>query len=88
MSLLLQELLVAVLVAGCALFSAWRLASARVRLAALEALGALPGLRSVSWLAALRLRTQQDLGGGCAGCAKGTADARPGARVRDISSSR
>jgi hypothetical protein len=69
MSLVLQEILVGLLVAGCALFSAWRLASLRVRLAALEVLAAVPGLRSVAWLAALRHRTQAGLGGGCGGCA-------------------
>ena len=40
MSVLWQDVLVAVLVAGSALFSAWRLASLRLRLRALEALGA------------------------------------------------
>jgi hypothetical protein len=76
MSLLLQQLAVGLLVIGCALFSAWRLSSARARLRALEALGALPGIRGAAWLATLRRRTLAGLGSACGGCAQGTA---PGA---------
>ena len=43
MSLLLQQVLVVALVAACALYSAWRLPSVRVRLRWLELLAALPG---------------------------------------------
>jgi hypothetical protein len=70
MSPLLQQVLVGVLVIACALFSAWRLSSVRLRLRALETLGAWPGLRSASWLARLRERTlarQLQACGGCAG---------------------
>jgi hypothetical protein len=72
MSILLQQFLVGVLVLACALFAAWRLATVRLRLRALEMLGALPGLRSASWLATLRRRTLEGLGGTCGGCAQGT----------------
>jgi len=71
MSALWQEVLVAVLVAASALFSAWRLASVRARLAALEALGSLPLVRNAAWLAMLRQRTLAGLGAGCGGCAPG-----------------
>jgi hypothetical protein len=78
MSLLLQQLVVGVLVMGCALFSAWRLASMRVRLAALEALGALPLVGDAAWLGILRRRTLEGLAGGCSGCAPGAAPAAGG----------
>jgi hypothetical protein len=65
-SLVLQQVAVAVLVAGCALFAAWRLASLRLRLAALAALARLPGMgvALARWRA--RLAASQ---GGCGGCA-------------------
>ena len=66
-TLLLQQVLVGVLVAGCALYSAWRLASRHVRLRALTLLGALPGMGRAAWLARARARTE--LAGGCGGCA-------------------
>jgi hypothetical protein len=69
MSLLLQQLLVGIAVAACALFSLWRLASLRLRLRLLEALGALPRPLTVPWLARLKGRTRERLAGGCAGCA-------------------
>ena len=69
MSLPLQDVLVAVLVAACALFSAWRLMSLRARLRCLDALGALPGAHQVRALASLRARTLAQLGAGCSGCA-------------------
>jgi hypothetical protein len=83
MSAVLQEVLVAVLVAACALFSAWRLLSARLRLRCLDALSALPGAPSVRWLTALRQRTLSGLGGGCGGCAQAPT---PGAISRNQTS--
>jgi hypothetical protein len=68
MSLLLQQLLVAVLVAGCALFAAWRLSTVRVRLRALEMLSAWPGLRGAAWLARLREHTRGEQLRACGGC--------------------
>jgi hypothetical protein len=87
MSALWQEVLVALLVAASALFSAWRLASVRARLRALEALAALPGLRTVSWLATIRRRTLEGFGSGCSGCAQATGETRSRTRVNDLSSS-
>ncbi len=75
MSLLLQQLAVGVLVIACALFAAWRLSTVRLRLRALEMLGTLPVLRSAVWLATLRRRTLEGLGGACGGCAQGTTRA-------------
>ena len=77
MSLLLQQLLVGTLVIACALFAAWRLSSVRLRLRALDALGAWPVVGGASWLATLRGHTLEGLGGACGGCAQGTAPAGP-----------
>jgi hypothetical protein len=74
MSVLLQQVVVAVLVIGCALFAAWRLSSVRLRLRALERLGGWPGLRRASWLVRLRERTRArelQACGGCAGATRG-----------------
>lgn len=71
MSVLLQQLLVGVLVLACAIYSAWRLASVRLRLRALDALSAAPLLSRTGWFVRLRERT---LGAGalaCGGCAGG-----------------
>ena len=70
MSVVLQQVLVAVLVAACALFSAWRLLSARLRLRCLDALAALPGAHTARWLTAARRRALSRLGAGCGGCAQ------------------
>jgi hypothetical protein len=77
MSLLLQQLLVAVLVIGCALFAAWRLSTVRLRLRMLEVLCAWPGLRGASWLGRLRERTRAQQLRACGGC--GGAGATPDA---------
>jgi hypothetical protein len=69
MSMLLQQLLVGVLVLACGVFSLWRLSSVRVRLRALELLGAWPGVRRASWLARLRERTLAQQLNACGGCA-------------------
>lgn len=68
MSLLLQQLLVAVLVVACALFSAWRLSPVRLRLRALDALEKLPVLRALPGLARLRERTLARQLSACGGC--------------------
>jgi len=70
MSLLLQQLLVAVLVLACALFSAWRLLSVRLRLRALDALQKLPLLRALPWLSRLRARTLARQLSACGGCSQ------------------
>ena len=72
MSLLLQQLLVGGLVIACALFAAWRLSSVRLRLRALDRLGAWPGLRRAAWLARLRERTRARELQACGGCAGAT----------------
>ena len=79
MSLVLQGVVVAVLVGACALYSAWRLASLKLRLRALEALGSLPPGLTAPWLAALRSRTLAQLAGGGDGCAAGGAPTRDAA---------
>ena len=80
MSMVLQQVLVAVLVTACALFSAWRLLSARLRLRCLDALAALPGARTAPWLTAVRRRTLSRLGAGCGSCAQHST---PGAVSRN-----
>ena len=81
MSLLVQSVLVGVAVSACVLYSAWRLASLRLRLRVIDALGWLPRPLTTPWLAALRSRTLAQLAGGCAGCAAGGAPT-PDAAVR------
>jgi hypothetical protein len=81
MSLLLQQLLVGALVIACALLSAWRLSSVRIRLRALAMLGSLPPLRGAVWLARLRERTlaqQLHACGGCGGAAPEATRDAPG----------
>jgi hypothetical protein len=68
-SLLAQELLVALAVLGCALFSAWRLSTVTLRLKYLAWLSHVPGIGGSQWLRGLRARTlarQLDACGGCA----------------------
>jgi CBS domain containing-hemolysin-like protein len=79
MSLLLQQLLVAVLVVASALFSAWRLASVRLRLRALDAVQKLPVLHALPGLARLRERTLARQLSACGGCAQAghAAKSRP-----------
>jgi hypothetical protein len=75
-SLALQSVLVALIVAWCALFAAWRLASVALRLRVLDALGAMPAVLTAPWLARLRARTLARAAGSCAGCASGGAESR------------
>ena len=89
MNPLLQEVLVAVLVAACALFSAWRLMSLRSRLLCVDALGTLSGAGRARFLVSLRERTLAQLGAGCAGCGGAAGQAAksreitPGAAARN-----
>jgi hypothetical protein len=80
MSVALQEILVAVLVAACVLFSAWRLAPLSARLRLLAALAALPALRTSRLLARLRQHTLARQAGACGGCSQG---AKPAAASRN-----
>ena len=68
MSAALQVAVVAVLVAGCTVYSAWRLLSLTLRLRLLDSLEPLPRLLTRPWLGALRARTLARLQSGCAGC--------------------
>jgi len=79
MSVLLQSALVGMVVAACAIYSAWRLASVRLRLRVIDALASLPRPLTTPWLAALRGRALAQLAGGCAGCAAGGAPTRDAA---------
>ena len=69
MSVLLQQLLVGVLVIAAALFAAWRLSSVRLRLRAVDRLGAWPVLRRARWFVRLRERTLARELHACGGCA-------------------
>jgi len=68
MSTVLQEIIVGVLVAGCALFSAWRLGTVRARLRVLEALQRLRPFGAAIWLERLRQRTLARSTAACGGC--------------------
>jgi hypothetical protein len=75
MSLVLQEVIVAVLVLACALFAAWRLATVRVRLRALDALAAWPLVGASGWLKNLTVRTRARETAACGGCSQVKPDA-------------
>jgi hypothetical protein len=79
MSPVLQGAVAGIAVAACAIYSAWRLASLKLRLRVIEALGSLPPALSTPWLAALKGRTLAQLAGGCAGCAAGGTPTRDAA---------
>ncbi len=68
MALLLQDVLVGFIVVACAVFSAWRLMSPRLRLRTLELLA--PALDKLAPELLTRLRTQTigQLAGSCGSC--------------------
>ena len=69
MDALLQELLVGVIVAGCAVFSVWRLMSLRMRMRTLDLMGPVLGkLGAAAFVARLRTQTIGQLAGGCSAC--------------------
>ena len=74
MSATLQLLVVALLVGACAIYSTWRLLSARLRLRVLELLAGVPLLGRAAWIGALRSRVLAGVGG-CGGCAGASAPA-------------
>jgi hypothetical protein len=82
MELILQEALVAVIVAGCVVFSAWRLMSPRLRLKSLELIGpTMERLGGRNTVARLRGKTISQLAAGCSACsANKTAVHHPGRR--------
>jgi hypothetical protein len=67
MSLVLEDLLVAMLVAGSAVFTAWRLMPVRARLGLLERLEPMLGSAGNR----LRAKALAQLTGGCSACAGG-----------------
>ena len=76
MNLALQVAVVALVVAGCVVYSAWRLLSLALRLRLLDAVEPLPRLLTSPWLGVLRARTEAQMKSGCAGCGGGiTPDA-------------
>jgi hypothetical protein len=81
MSLRVQEILVALLVVGCALYSFWRLATVNVRLRVLGRLEALPGARTA--LAPLKARTLAQMTSACGGCSPAGHAATPDAASRN-----
>ena len=78
MSLIFQEALVALIVAACAFFAFWRLASLRVRLRALDVLAGVAPLRDALWVRTLRVRTLAKQTG-CGGCPAATPGVPGGA---------
>jgi hypothetical protein len=82
MASIAQDLLVALIVAGCALFSAWRLMSPALRLRTLDFVAPVAkGLGAGSALGRLRNQTIGQLAAGCSACSHNkTAVHHPGAR--------
>jgi len=78
MNAVLQYLVVALLVAGSAVYSAWRLMPLASRLKLLEHAAATPLLGGIAAapLARLRSRVVDQLKGGCAACSAGTTHHR------------
>jgi hypothetical protein len=64
----LESVMVGLIVAGCAIFSAWRLLSVRLRLKTLELLAGLPQYAGGRLVARLRSRTLAKMSGGCGAC--------------------
>jgi hypothetical protein len=67
-----EGLVVALIVTCCAVFSAWRLMSARLRLRLLDALAEAFGKAGVQLLTRLRQKTMAQVAGGCGACARAT----------------
>ena len=69
MDVVLQEALVGIIVAVCAVFSAWRLMSLRMRMRTLDVIGPVLGkLGATRLVARLRTQTIGQLAGGCSAC--------------------
>jgi hypothetical protein len=69
-SLVVQEIIVALLVVSCALFAIWRLATVRLKLRMLDALGKMPLVGGSAWLQQLTLRTRARETAACGGCSQ------------------
>jgi hypothetical protein len=72
---LVQVLIVAVAVTLCALYSTWRLLSARLRIRVMDALAHVPGVGGTAWFAALRAHAIAKLAAGCGSCAPAATNA-------------
>lgn len=83
MAAIAQDLLVASIVAGCAIFSAWRLMSPRLRLRTLELLTPIATtLGAGGAISRLRNRTIGQLAAGCGACSHNkTTVHHPGGRA-------
>src|SRR5207302_8434454 len=82
MTAALESLLVALLVAGSALISAWRLLSPSLRLRVLDFAGPVLGRFCGGWLARARGRAAGRGAGGCGSCARGPG--APGRAARHV----
>jgi len=71
MTAALENLLVALLVAGSALISAWRLLSPSLRLRVVDFAAPVLGRFAAAWLARVRGRAAGQVAGGCGSCARG-----------------
>lgn len=82
MAVIAQDLLVAIIVAGCAIFSTWRLMSPRLRLRTLDFLSPVATrLGAGGAVTRLRSQTMGQLAAGCGSCSHNkTAVHHPGAR--------
>jgi hypothetical protein len=69
MSAVLQAVIVAAVVTLCALYSTWRLLTARVRMRVMDVLARVPGIGHARWFAALRAHAVAKLAAGCGACA-------------------
>jgi hypothetical protein len=65
-----QGIIVALIVLGCVIYSAWRLTSVRFHLRVIELLGTFGGgdARADGWIGRLRNRELSKLGGSCGAC--------------------
>jgi hypothetical protein len=73
----IQAVLVGLIVVGCAIFSAWRLLSARVRLSVLEFAAPVMGKLTPTVWARLRSQTVGQLAAGCSACSHNKTVGRP-----------
>jgi hypothetical protein len=74
---MLEYALVALIVVGCAISSAWRLMSARLRLRLLKAIPEAVANASGGWVMRLRQKTLGQLSGGCGACSSGPHSVNP-----------
>jgi hypothetical protein len=82
MTVIAQELLVAIIVVSCTVFSAWRLMSPRLRLRALDLIAPVARRLGVdSPVSRLRSQVTEQLAAGCSTCSHNkTTVHHPGAR--------